>query len=76
MINDKLHKSNSIFNFKNGLNIFGNKAFVDLKNHKIDFLNVTLDLGVVELKNISGLNKIINLTSGIYNERINGMIYP
>jgi hypothetical protein len=47
LFNDKKHLSSSHFNFKNGLKIAGKKAFIDLRNHELQFLNVDLEFSVV-----------------------------
>lgn len=57
-------------NFSGGLNIFGDVAYIDIQNHYMRYLNVSLQYSVVNLNNIRSTYKNISLTTGIYNDKI------
>ena len=55
-------------NFSNGLEIFGDVAYVILNNHYMSYVNISMKFSTVYFTNIRSTVKNITINAGLYSD--------
>lgn len=55
-------------NFTRGLEITGDSAILNLNNHYLSYLDVSLNFAICKFENIRTVNKSIDLFTGLYSD--------
>ena len=61
-------------NFTRGMEITGDSAIINLNNHYMAYLDVSLNFAIINLENIRTINKTIDLLTGLYSDTLSSDI--